>query len=58
MLENGDYIGSRKMAALSIRFKNGNPFLTAFKYNFDKATWFSLNAEKVSSTFHYFRLSK
>ncbi len=58
MLENGDYIGSRKMAALSLRFKNGNPFLTAFKYNFDKATWFSLNAEKVSSTFHYFRLSK
>jgi len=57
MLENGDFVGARKMAALSIRFKNGNPFLTAFKYNFDKATWFSLNAEKVSSTFQYFQLN-
>lgn len=58
MLENEDFVGGRKIAALSIRFKNGNPFLTAFKYNFDKATWLSLNAEKVSSTFQYYQLEQ
>ncbi len=53
MLENGDYTGSRKMAALSLRFKDKNPFIISLQQNFEKANWFSLNADKILSTFQY-----
>ncbi len=51
--EKGDYMNSRKMAALSLRFKNNNPFQLAFQDNYDKASWLFYNADKILSTFHY-----
>ena len=53
MLNNFDYSNSRKMAALSLRYDSDNPYLTTFKQNFDKVSWFFYNADKVSSTFRY-----
>jgi hypothetical protein len=53
MLENGDFINSRKMAALSLRYSENNPFLNTYQQNFDKASWFFYNAARISSTFQY-----
>lgn len=53
MLENFDYTGSRKMASLSIRYKEQNPFINTFQQNYDKANWFYYNADKVLQTFKY-----
>lgn len=50
-LEKGDYNSSRKLASLSLRFKTGNPFIKTMEENFDKATWFFYNANKIKSTF-------
>jgi hypothetical protein len=46
LLEQGNYSSSRKIAALSLRFKIGNPFYTSFKQNYDKVNWFYYNADK------------
>jgi hypothetical protein len=51
--EKGNYTNSRKMAALSLRFKNNNPFQLAFQDNYDKASWLFYNADKILSTFRY-----
>lgn len=53
MLEIGDYDSSRKLAALSLRYKNRNPYLKVMKENFDKTNWFFYNADKLKSTFIY-----
>jgi tetratricopeptide (TPR) repeat protein len=53
ILEIGDYSNSRKLAALSLRYKKSNPYLKALEENFDKANWFFYNADKIKSTFIY-----
>lgn len=53
MLENFDYTGSRKMASLSIRYKEQNPFINTFQQNYEKANWFYYNGDKVLQTFKY-----
>ena len=51
MLANGDYINGRKYAALSLRFKDKNPFYTSMKENFVKANWLFANASVVLESF-------
>ena len=51
MLANGDYINGRKYAALSLRFKDKNPFYSALKENFEKANWLFANASDVLESF-------
>ena len=46
MLANHDFANGRKYAALSLRYKNGNPFYTAMKENFEKANSFFTNIKK------------
>ncbi len=46
LLEQGNYSSSRKIAALSLRFKIGNPFYNSFKQNYDKVNWFYYNVDK------------
>lgn len=53
LLEIGKYNNSRKMAALSLRYKTGNPFYNTFKQNYDKVSWFFSNADEKISTFKY-----
>ncbi|MCK7524803.1 MAG: hypothetical protein MZV64_47955 [Ignavibacteriales bacterium] len=40
MLENYDFVNARKYAALSLRYKERNIFLTAMQAQFEKASWF------------------
>ena len=51
MLSNGDYVNGRKYAALSLRFKDKNPFYTSMKENFEKANWLFANASDVLESF-------
>ena len=51
MLSNGDYVNGRKYAALSLRFKDKNPFYTSMKENFEKANWLFANASNVLKSF-------
>ncbi len=51
MLSNGDYINGRKYAALSLRFKDNNPFYISMKENFEKANWLYVNASDVLESF-------
>ena len=53
MMENGDYVNSRKMASLSLRYQNNNEYIFALKQNYEKTRWFFYNASKVLSTFQY-----
>ena len=43
MLRNLDYANGRKYAALSLRFKDKNPFYSTMKENFEKANSFFIN---------------
>ena len=47
MLDNNDYVNARKYAALSLRFKKGNIFVTAMQEQFEKAIWFFKNSNHV-----------
>jgi hypothetical protein len=51
MLANGDYVNGRKYAALSLRFKNKNPFYISMKENFEKANWLFTNASDFLESF-------
>lgn len=53
LLETGNYSGSRKMAALCLRFKVENPFYNAFIQNYDKVSWFYYYANEKISSFKY-----
>lgn len=53
LLEIGIYNNSRKMAALSLRYKTGNPFYFTFKQNYDKVNWFYSNADIKIAKFKY-----
>ena len=47
MLQMGDYANARKMAGISLRYRdNPNLFLLCDE-NFSKADWFVRNAEKI-----------
>lgn len=43
LLKNGDYLNARKYAALSLRYKDHNPYYFVMKENLKKATWFNNN---------------
>jgi hypothetical protein len=47
MLKNFDYVNARKMAGLSLRFKDEIGMLELKRENFHKAEWFHKNAERV-----------
>jgi hypothetical protein len=47
MLKNFDYLNARKMAGLSLRYKNDNGLIELKKENFNKSEWFYKNAEKI-----------
>jgi hypothetical protein len=51
MLINFDYNASRKMAGLSMRYDSDNNFKTIKQQLFEKAKWFSLNADKLLTNF-------
>lgn len=50
-LEKNDFVNSRKLASLSLRYKENNPFIKLLEDNFDKANWFFYNANEIKSTF-------
>ena len=52
LLSNGDYVNGRKYAALSLRFKDSNPFYFSMKENFGKANWLYVNALDVLESFN------
>lgn len=47
LLKNGDYLNARKYSALSLRYKNHNPYYFVMKENLKKATWFNNNYIEV-----------
>jgi len=49
MLKNFDFANARKMAGLSLRFKDESCMLELKKENFHKANWFHKNAERILS---------
>ena len=49
MLKNFDFVNARKMAGLSLRFKDENRMMELKKENFHKADWFHKNAERILS---------
>ena len=51
MLENYDFVNARKYAALSLRYKEKNMFLTAIQAQFEKASWFLKNSNRVMDKF-------
>ena len=51
MLENYDFVNARKYAALSLRYKERNMFLTAMQAQFEKASWFLKNSNQVMDKF-------
>ena len=53
LLANGDYTGSRKYAALSLRFKDQNPYYFVMKENLRKATWFNNNYIKTLKSIQF-----
>jgi hypothetical protein len=53
MLVNGDYVNARKYAALSLRYKAGNIFITAMQSQFEKANWFYKNSNIFMDKFVY-----
>lgn len=53
ILKKGDYNFGRKMASLSLRYKDGNPFYSAIQKNFEKANWLFYNSKKALQTFKY-----
>jgi hypothetical protein len=48
MLANLDFENGRKYAALSLRFKNENPFYTAMRENYNKANSFYINIKNIT----------
>lgn len=53
MLDNNDYVNSRKYAALSLRIKDQNIFYTALQEQYKKTNWFLRNADQVEDKFVY-----
>ncbi|MBT8378971.1 MAG: hypothetical protein KJN64_07065, partial [Ignavibacteria bacterium] len=47
MLQNFDYLNARKLAGLSLRYKNDNGLVEYKKENFRKAEWFHKNAGRI-----------
>jgi hypothetical protein len=47
MLKNFDFVNARKMAGLSLRFKDEKSILELKNENFHKAEWFHKNAERI-----------
>jgi len=48
MLANLDFENGRKYAALSLRYKNENPFYTAMKANYNMANYFYINIKNIT----------
>lgn len=53
MQTNGDYTNARKYAALSLRFRDKNPFYFSMINNFNKANWLFLNANQKLRLFYF-----
>ena len=53
LLKNGDYLNSRKYAALSLRYKDHNPYYFVMKENLKKATWFNNNYIELLKKFKF-----
>jgi hypothetical protein len=53
MLGNYDFVNARKYAALSLRYKERNIFLTSMQAQFEKASWFLKNSNQVMDKFVY-----
>ncbi len=51
MLENSDFVNARKYAALSLRYNEKNLFHTAMQAQFEKASWFLKNSERIMDKF-------
>jgi hypothetical protein len=51
MLGNYDFVNARKYAALSLRYKERNIFLTVMQTQFEKASWFLKNSNQVMDKF-------
>lgn len=49
MLANFDFVNGRKYAALSLRYKEENPFYLVMKENYEMANSFFINNKKISS---------
>lgn len=57
MLKNLDFINARKLAALSLRFKDDHLLKDFQNENYHKAEWFFFNAEKVLNEMKISRVS-
>ncbi len=49
MLANLDFVNGRKYAALSLRYKNKNPFYEVMNENYEKANSFYIDIKNVTS---------